>query len=791
MADKISEKVESSDNRGGNYLDEGRYTNPEDLRARYGEVKGRNATEQSWKNIVCQYERKPYHYEDGSVRPSLGQLRGQVDQALATYVDFATERREWAKIETFEGKSDAENDNWGRSISAAFQRHCIKNWKRRQFEIIAAAKDMLLFTNGPIGWKDRDCVYPSSIPAETVWPDDESGQFPEDWDVLFIEERMSAIELYRKVEDEQSASDAGWDREAVLSILKSECDWEDDSTLEAIFAEMRAPDCDASKHDRVISLVTAYVREYQPDEETGNEISKFVFSDVGETPTKGERARVRYLLQSRHSIKSMDRVIGIFSHSVARRYYDTGSFAQTIYAACYEYDILFHSVLEGVADNMRVYLESSSPEEARKLMSARVGNYQILEPGITLKQDRVVRPIKDAAEVARLTMIEAAQISAQYRVGENTQGGGSKTATQSEIDIQESSRISSSYLKVFNLFLGFVISEVYRRFVTCAEGDPAYKGLQRFKKELRAKKVPDSAWDPDNVRVESPMVLAAGSMAAKIQGSRIVLDALAVPAKTPGEHLAKRDIVAAVVGSDAADLYLPEDENFNIPQDALIGLENEALLNAKLNPANIQVSKDHFHMRHVPAHLGMMDHTIRIAEGLFQNMGGMMKEQEPIIETQIGDMLIALDNMGAHVRAHLQFISLSKNRNKQAEAERFSVVLGDLNKRQDRLQGALEQKVAAKAKNPGDDQAELSHKQRLYQMEQEHRQKMIELDYVEKGAKAEQLRNQSAANAQQKQALEVAKAQNEIGIKQAKAQTDRIIERQKSPKPQSTDGKTT
>lgn len=761
-----------------------RFSKASDLKERYGRSRAARGSMASWQNILRQYERFPYKDHQGNPKSNFGQLRYKVDQALTTFVDFATERETWSKIQTLEGHEENQSKQWSEHITAAFQKFCISCWSKRSYEIMSSAKDMLLFNNGVLLWEGDEEVYPCSTPTETVWPDRGAGQFSDGWDVLFVEKSFTAVELFMKVEDEEVAEANGWRKGPVMRILKSSNDSFKDDTTQRLFDAFRHGDLSAAEEDFEIDVVIAFVKEYH--EVDGKRISKYVFTRANIPKEKGSRSggkvkgdepETEYLLEHQNAYGSMSEVVATLNQTISRNYYDNTSFAQLVYTTCKQYDISMNRILEAIEDNMRVFLKSDSPEQLKKLQAMKWSTYQVLDPETTLIQERIQRPVRDAADVMRMVMIDQNVGTGQYQVGQPNQTGGPKTATQSEIDLSESTKISLAHLKLFNLFMGITMVEIYRRFVTLKEG----KNYKRFKKYLDSRDVPASAYSPDNVCVESVISLGAGSPAAKLQAGKTILGALASPARTPGERQAKRDIISAVVGVENADSYLPSEEELRVPEDSLIGLENESLMNVMANPQNIPVIPEQLHLRHIPSHLQSMGHLMSIAESLFKNRGQLNPEDDGVVLATIGDALIGIDNIGSHAVAHIQQASGSPNPEVKQQLQEFSQGLQEINRRQDQLEQVVGE-VQAKRQQEGMERTgqdpEMNHKQRMYALEEEHTAKMLGFDEQKAVGKAEQLREQSARNSDLKNQLKVHEAAADSAARSIKTsaeiQNDRI-----------------
>lgn len=375
-------------------------------------------------------------------------------------------------------------------------------------------------------------------------------------------------------------------------------------------------------------------------------------------------------------------------------------------------------------------------------------------------------------------MVDMDSGTGRHIIHEQGRGATPKTAQQAFIDSTEQQKISSADMKIFNANMTLNGAEIYRRFTTqMTKFDKGYKGFQKFKKYLKRKSVPDSAWNPENVIVESVLNSGAGNLQARIQGSQIVLSTLASPHGTEGELRAKRDIIASVVGRENVDAYLPEGGNFLIAEDSLIGLENDALSDSSSDPRNIPVTNEHMHMRHIPRHIEMLAVQLEKTAQLFSNVQSLIPDDIGVYLNTVTDMLVGIDNVGGHTLAHLQLASQGANQVQIQQLNQWRGQLTDLNSQQDQLSAALDktqtQRLQEARERNGVD-PELQHKEAIFKLEEEHKAQMLAFDFQEKQLKGEQLRSQSAQNSELKNLLQVQKAETDKQIAIIKAQVDTI-----------------
>lgn len=709
----------------------------------------------TWDAIMGQFERLPWKHDDGCPAPCFGGLRFAVRKRLSAFVDYAVERERWAWVQTREGWREGLQRRWSDLISAAFHEHCVREWGLAFHEILLAVRDMLLFRCGIFGWLDGG-LYPRSLETGHVWPDREAGMTPDEFNIVHICRRMSAAELHRAASTAEGRS-MGWSKDAVAFLLKRECHSVKDDSHDSIFLKFASGGVPQDEADRSIDIVYSLITELD------GSLTLRIWPASGSSLGKKDKAAqdgIGPLCVREKAAAKASHLLQIVSSDPLRKYHEGKSFAELVYTVHKTYDLVTFRVLQAIEDNMRVYYKTSSQQHFERMKKMRHDQHVLLPPGTDIETQRVQRPVADAMSVLRSLMSDQQEGAGQYSVsGESSQP---KTARQSEIDFGMETAIQSAEVKVFNAYFTGLVAELYRRFASTPESSPHRPAFKRFKEFLDHHGVPESAWAFENVRVSSLVSPGAGSPAARVQAARTTLEALSVPAGSPGERRAQRDLIAAVQGIEHVDSYIPQDEAMTVPEDSLIGLENDALSTPDANPKGLAVHPQHLHFRHVPMHIEDSKLSLEAAFKLMGSLDSFGQDKGVILKT-IQDMLIGVDNKLAHARAHLQVASRSRDKGRQARIKQFEQAIAGLNRAQDQLEQQLNEALQARAQEqPAQEPPEVAHKRTMYQLEEEHTARMLAFDSQKQQSKAEQLRQQSAANTVHKQRLETYKAASEV-----------------------------
>lgn len=771
---------------GGGFEQPRRFPNLIDLMGNYEHCRTLRNNE-TWINIIKQYKRIPYKRGKETL-PNFGSLRGRVDKALTTYTDFATERPNWAKVDTDFGFDDGTNQVYSRHIEAALQRFCFDRWKKSFLDIMLGCSDMLLFSKGAFAWLDDDCVYPENIDIAHVWPDAGAGMDVDTWSICHLHRRIKAVDLYGKIKDIDDEDDSGWNANAVKRLLHYVCGGKD-STLDSMMLAFENNSVSSSNREQEVDVIFSFVKEFNPDS-LENAISVYAFPSRRFVPRKDKKSNAGsadvdaqgYLFYKPFASKKMSERIQIIAPNVFRDFYNDPSYAQQLYTLTKTYDLVMSRILSGVEENMRVYLKSSSSEVMRKLQSMRHGNHQVLDPSIDLIQQRIQVPVQEAMTALRMLIIDQSSNNGDYLPGGTDERNAPKTAHQAGLDFNESRAVTTSQLKVFNAFFTGITHQIAVRFLSKGESEPVKdvdpspedRNYKKFIAYLKAKHVPKDAFATENLIVTSAYNAGAGSPSAQLQAAQVVFDALSRNPASEGERQAQRDMIASVKGISGVSAYIPDNIDTPVGEDSLIGLENDALSAPGCNPNNIIAQPQQLHLRHIVSHVHDAEVSIQTAAKLFQSISQFPSSLHAVYMKSIQDILIGIDNKLSHAQAHMQLALKDKNKNKLNQLKALAARIGNINKMQDQIEHNLMEamKSLPDAQPQSSQQMDLAHKQSMYQLEQEHAATMLAFDAQRSRSKAEQLSQQSKDRAEVEAQIKANRAELENYLATLKAATE-------------------
>ena len=630
-----------------------------------------------------------------------GMLGFLVDRNKTAYMDMHYSRQSAFEI-TSEYVSKKEKDkigfahrkDWSSHITYAFERYFIKEWSSYSYSQELGVTDMQLYGRTMQFWPHPTGARSEYLAVERCYPNKESSHDPESWDSVGIEFEMSNQDLWNMA----NTAGSGFDKENVVTYLKRNCSEYKKKTESDLVRDLEDGNWDYSVASRTAELVYFFSKEYE--KEGGNQISMHViprnFTDV----SGGKRQRkLGFLAKKTHYRTNMRSVVAVIVDDVGHgKFYNTPSFAEKLYVAAKTYDQKMNKASDAAEINCMLMTEGGDAN-AGKAMTKQVFRDRIhFMPGTKPTQARYTLPVLESMTFADKIFRDARSNAGIYQISDEGAGSGVKTATQTNLDFQESGRLTSANLKRYTFQQGIWGRELYDRFLSVSSGDGAHEGLQKFKKYLKDNDVPEKAYLPENILIESRMVLGAGSPAAKFQAATATLGILNQRPTSRGQRIAQEEAIAALNGIDNAKTYF-DDTEFVIPsdEDRLIGHENEEMRDSGFKPYNLAVHDSDNHKLHLFGTTEEGGQTVGHLEDGFTSLkeGIQMVEAEvpesdkPLLMDKMANVIAEVNFRMQHADAHRQF--LATDQSKRGFSDRAGNALAEMKRGLDYLINNFEQ----------------------------------------------------------------------------------------------------
>ena len=700
----IAETEISLPNSEKSILSKNRFSTVSDLYYRYTSIRDEIKTNKiyiAWENFTKAYERQSYSRTNGTSEPNFGDFHYRIEKERAVFEDLALEREQWARITPVDAPDDEVKKVWSEEISHWFHEYCIKTWKKRVPNTIMDIFEMVMFSNGIEMWESPLGVYPSSIPVERILPESNASMDPEEWDIVFYERYYTMVDLWEQVEDERKAKENGWNRKAVVRILKNASKTFMDCHSDEVMRRFRTGGVSNEDADLEILLIHAYVKEYKKHK--GNQISLYIFpdsqyipSDIQSNKDKKEKSmnELSFVAIKPHFIKDFTQVIALRNHRTHRSYWGCPSMAQLIYVASKFHDQGINKAIRGAFRQLMLFLFSNDPDSQERLANLEDHEVHSMNPSDRFEQFRLSVDISQLMDLLRQVGIETDAGTGQNALpGSQNVKGSAITASEAQLIASNANSDKASSIRQFIHRDCQLVAEIYRRFVSgkTIPDEMEDKMAKLFKKKMTQLEIPKEAYSFDNVIIEPVFSLNAGTAQQKIAVAQAKLQAIKQygTATTQGERRAIKEWLASLDSWANVDYYLSRVGSIEVTEQVKAGIENELLSNPNVKPSNVQVTNDDKHNIHLPLHLNDMEASLTFAESLLGQLQNSVPAEAMIRIDEITDILVAQDFKGGHVEAHLKL--LSQVESEKPMIDRYLDAINALRQKEAQLEQALKQ----------------------------------------------------------------------------------------------------
>jgi hypothetical protein len=598
---------------------------------------------------------------------NFGEAAADLEKALSAYNDLVTSVDRLVNVKTKFG-DESQREEYGSIISEEFHRILSKDWPAFYFRqqllsyYFIAQGLAVAFFEDERNWQWNICpIGDFLIPRGTPATEDKV-------EIACVRRIYLTHELYKYIENEKVAKEAGWNVDAVKQAIRDATTTlpVDSYNWEEIQRELKNNDLYfAHVRSREVHVVHYYVREF----------------DGSYSHAIGRRDGVGdFLFKKLHRFKSASEAFHIFTYGVGNgQYHSIRGLGYKIFPHIQMTNRLRCAMADGAMLQTSVLLQPQSAEDVSRMTMAYSGPLSFLPPGLqVVKTDYPNLAAGVMPIVNEMAMVRQSN-TGSYRTQMNAAGGNPRTATEVEAQIANEAILSANSLNLFYVPWGRLLREQFRRLQrdTWISGEPGAEEAKKFRKRLEERGVPWQAvkevYDVDAVRA-----VGLGSPAARLTAFNEFMQLLPRFDEV-GQVNAIRDRVAARVGYEQVDRYIPNPTVKNrIPVDAKIAeLENGSMQAGKM----VTVMPNENHAIHLTVHL---------------------KETQPVVEAvqngQVQDKqgtMMYLTMVYEHCNDHLTRIAGDKT--KQAEIGQANLAMNLLREAVVNLQRDVEQDIRAAA----------------------------------------------------------------------------------------------
>ena len=572
---------------------------------------------------------------------NFGEAAAALETSLAAYSDLVNSVDKVAQVKTSFG-DPSQRTEWESIISEEFHR-TVTDWDEFFYKQQMLAHQFvaygvgLAFFEDSRNWQWNVCgLKDFKVPRGTMASDTR-------FEILTIERNFLAGELYRYIENPKIAAELGWNveetRQAILTSIEggraTTRDWE------RLQEELKNNDLNYSHaRSKIIRAVHYFVQEFD------GTISHYIGTRNG--------SESDFLFKHVSRFKHANEAFVLFTYGIG-----TNGLLHSIRGLGYKLfpfvqlsNRLRNAVVDGAMLSSALMIQPATGEDVSNLTLMYNGPLSVLPPGINVVDRAMPNLAGNVLPIVRDLEVVRQNNTGTYNQKQVMPDGDARTATEVQAQLAQQSILGTQAMNLYYIPWQKLLAEQFRRLATVSyrADEPGGKAAIDFRKRVEARGVP---WDAvENVyRVNAIRAVGAGSPGARMLAFNEFLQILPRFDEV-GQRNLIRDRVAARVGYDQVDRYIPAGETERIPVDAKIAeLENDAMQGGR----GVSVNPGENHAVHARVHL---EDANRFLQALQQNH----------VDPRIAMGYFQLQY--PHTTAHLQQLASDPTRKQEVGAAR-------------------------------------------------------------------------------------------------------------------------
>lgn len=567
--------------------------------------------------------------------------------------------------------------------------------------------DRVYFGKGFLYWPEENDWHYRYVPQHQVLVPNKSSTMVEELSVLAILSDYKVDELWEKIR-EKSASDRGWNKEAVFKAFANATQVDPSSGIIPdvmdIQRQLNDHDINTGYSCDIIRCAHFFVREFD------GKISQGLVTLDPLKKGQDEKGNPTYvddwLFHRESQYGSWTEVIAPFFLKNSRgSWYGSTGLGKDIFGVIKARDRMYCKLWDLGFLDCGIWLQAQDAKSMNSLGMVQIGAFNIIPPGLAAQQAQI-RGNLDAP----IAMLDQSNALLQRNTGiyrqplEGRQKGNPPTLGQVQMEYADRSQLSNTAVERAYRQLDVFYSELFRRLSKDSE----------FKKRLEKAAIPIECVQDDNLdSVKASRVMGNGSPMNRMTAIGATKDLVPLMPEKGKENWLKA-AVAAFAGQTEVDLWVPVEGQERRPDDH----ENLAALeNATLKVGHpVYVTGSQNDVIHLQEHFKAMAQA-----GQSLQMGG-----------NPADVVNYMDRVGGHCGQHLQRLSTDETR--QPAFKALMQQFKQLGQIADKLRGHVnnaiqgQQKQQQQAQQAAMDpmtQVKIQKEQLSMQMKQEKHQQLM------------------------------------------------------------------
>jgi hypothetical protein len=534
---------------------------------------------------------------------NFGESAAALETSLSAYSDLVNSVDRLASVKTSEG-DPAQRVEWENIIAEEFHR-TITDWdeffykqQMLSHQFVSQGVGVAYFEDNR-SWKWSVCgLKDFKVPRGTPACDTKV-------EVATIERHYLVGELYQFIENPKIAAELGWNveetRKAILlstdnGTASNSRDWE------RLQEELKNNDLMYSfARSKIVRCVHYFIKEFD------GTISHYIGTRAGDTDD--------FLFKKPSRFKHANEAFVLFSYGIGTNglLHSVRGLGYKLFPFIQLSNRMRNAIVDGAMLSSALMIQPATGEDVSNLSLMYNGPLSILPPGINVVDKTMPNLAGNVLPIVRDLEVVRQNNTGTYHQRQLMPDGDARTATEVQAQLAQQSILSAQAMNLYYIPFQKLLAEQFRRLVTVKyrADEPGGEEAIDFRKRIEARGVPWKAAE-SVYRVQAVRAIGAGSPGARMLAFNEFM-AIMPRFDEVGQRNLIRDRVAARVGYDQVDRYLPKGEVERIPIDAKIAeLENDAMQGGR----GVSVNPGENHAVHARVHL---EDAARFLQALQQN----------------------------------------------------------------------------------------------------------------------------------------------------------------------------
>ena len=547
----------------------------------------------------------------------------------------------------------------------------IRRWPSYYFNRMTSIKEMLVTGIGPMYWRDKYDWRPYTAKRSALLIEPTSKADVSEMELIGFRHSYQPHELYQKIKDDeakQTSKDDGWNTTLLLDVIQrsaknpgatSESKYQS-TEQEAMQQDLKNNDLVGSQNNcNPIRVIQFLIKEYN------GKVSRYIIYE--------DQQYADFLFKGIDEFDGMEQAVCLFMWNVGDGYCKSiKGLGHRIFPHVEQSNRFICSTVDSAVMSSSFILQPSDAGSRGQINLMRLGPITILPKGYSAIQQSFSPKMEGLIDVRSMLYNILNNNTNVFKKQAEDPNAPERTLGEVQIQAMNTAKLDKNQISIHYLHLDGFHKEIYRRLSNSTYPKEAggYAEAKKFQDDCVKRGVPLKVLQEATVSATRAIGYGSATMREIVTNQ---LMALAPGMDEIGRRNVLRDKVAALVGYDTVDRYVPEAGRDQIPtsEHSLAVLENNDIMEG----AQVLVGVDQPHTIHLLVHMPLIGN---IAQAY------MEKPESINLAKAVPAFGIGLQ----HCRAHLQ--ALAQDPTRKGEVEKIGKQLDPLEKVFASMQKALE-----------------------------------------------------------------------------------------------------